>query len=451
MGTLLRSAITAFLLAVWAAPVSAQTLLVISLDGLRPDYVTKADEHGLKIPHLRRILREGAHATGVRGVLPTVTYPSHTTILTGVWPAKHGIYSNVVLDPFGTNLNGWYWYADDIRVPTLWDAAAKAGIVTASVSWPVSVNASGVRYLIPEYWRAPKSVDDSKLRRAISSPGLMDELGKTAGIYIGDLDNAEEGDRSRTRYASALLRDKHARFVTVHLAALDHLEHAAGPFSPVANATLEMLDNLVGDLETAAHAGGKDVTICVLSDHGFTRIDHELNLLGAFVDAGLVTLDPKSTNPSHISAWQAYPHPDGGSAAVLLKDPSDQATSAKVETLLRKLAADPANGIAQVLGPAEIAKLGGRPDAAFWVDMQDNFSVTAAGEGPLVSERKLGGTHGYSPSHDALLASFFIVGPKIVAGKNLGEIDMRSVAPTLAKVLGVGFPTADLPALNVTK
>ena len=51
---------------------------------MRPDYVLKADEHGLKVPHLRRILKDGAHATGVRGVLPTVTYPSHTTILTGV-------------------------------------------------------------------------------------------------------------------------------------------------------------------------------------------------------------------------------------------------------------------------------------------------------------------------------------------------------------------------------
>src|SRR2546428_854263 len=73
----------------------ARALLMISIDGLRPDYVLKAGEHGLKIPHLRRILQEGAHATGVRGVLPTVTYPSHTTLLTGVWPAKHGIYSNL--------------------------------------------------------------------------------------------------------------------------------------------------------------------------------------------------------------------------------------------------------------------------------------------------------------------------------------------------------------------
>src|SRR6185437_5619346 len=120
-----------------------------------------ADEHGLKLPHLRRILAEGTHASGVRGVLPTVTYPSHTTILTGVWPDKHGIPSNVVLDPFDKNAAGWYWYAESIKVPTLWDAAAKAGLRPGSVSWPVSVGARSVTYLIPEYWRAPKGPDDN--------------------------------------------------------------------------------------------------------------------------------------------------------------------------------------------------------------------------------------------------------------------------------------------------
>ena len=74
----------------------------------------------MKIPHLRRILLEGAHAEGVRGVLPTVTYPSHTTLLTGVWPVKHGIPENGVFDPFGKNLDGWYWYSEDIHAPTLW-------------------------------------------------------------------------------------------------------------------------------------------------------------------------------------------------------------------------------------------------------------------------------------------------------------------------------------------
>src|SRR3984885_5656619 len=132
-----------------ALPLAAQSktaVLLISIDGMRPDYVLKADEHGLKIPHLRRIVKDGAHATGVKGVLPTVTYPSHTTILTGVAPAKHHIYSNVVFDPLDLNLAGWMWYSEDIAAPTLWQAASKAGLIVGSVSWPVSVAAQGIAY-----------------------------------------------------------------------------------------------------------------------------------------------------------------------------------------------------------------------------------------------------------------------------------------------------------------
>src|SRR5215472_4095540 len=101
-------------------------LIMISIDGLRPDYVTAADTHGLKIPNLRRFLKEGTFADGVTGVIPTVTYPSHTTLITGVSPTKHGILGNTVFDPLGKNQSGWYWYAEDIKVPTLWDAAREA-------------------------------------------------------------------------------------------------------------------------------------------------------------------------------------------------------------------------------------------------------------------------------------------------------------------------------------
>jgi len=59
------------------------------------------------------------------------------------------------------------------------------------------------------------------------------------------------------------------------------------------------------------------------------------------------------------------------------------------------------------------------------------------------------GTHGYSPTHPELKAFFLIAGPEIRKGANVGDIDMRSVAPTLAKVLGVSLPAAKLPALNV--
>src|SRR5262249_26804717 len=152
------------------------TLVMISIDGLRPDYVTAADTHGLKIPSLRRFLKEGAFADGVTGVIPTVTYPSHTTLITAVSPAKHAILGNTVFDPPGKNQRGWYGYAEDIKVPTLWDAARQAGMTTASIQWPASVGAR-VNWNIPEIWRA-NTDEDAKLVRALATDGLLPELEK---------------------------------------------------------------------------------------------------------------------------------------------------------------------------------------------------------------------------------------------------------------------------------
>jgi predicted AlkP superfamily pyrophosphatase or phosphodiesterase len=96
---LLRGALAALFTAGAAASAWSAPVLMISIDGLKPEYVTHADEHGLKIPTLRRFLTEGTYADGVLAVLPTVTYPDHTTLITGVWPIEHGIYNNTLFDP----------------------------------------------------------------------------------------------------------------------------------------------------------------------------------------------------------------------------------------------------------------------------------------------------------------------------------------------------------------
>lgn len=426
--------------------VSNNALLVISIDGMRPDYISAADRHGLKIPNLRRISATGAHARGVRGVLPTVTYPNHTTLMTGVRPAKHGIFANTTFDPLGKNQSGWYWYSEDIRVPTLWEAAAKAGYVVGSVSWPVTVGARGISWLIPEYWRASTD-EDLKLMRVLSTPGMMKELEPQAGRYETDLDNAIPGDWARTRYAEAIIRRKHARFLTVHLAALDSVEHESGPFSPDANLALEEIDRMVGTLEQAMRSETRNTAICIVSDHGFASIDHQFNIAVPFVKAGLITLNQGKT--SSVKDWTASPWEAGALAFVVLKNPRDPKVRAAVEKLLHQLAADPANGISHILDRAEIAAMGGAANAEFAIDMKPGFSLGGALDGPAVRAIKPGGAHGYSPLHPEMQAAFLISGPGIRQDFDLGEIDMRSIAPTLASYLGASLTTADLPALNI--
>ncbi|HWD25726.1 MAG TPA: alkaline phosphatase family protein [Rhizomicrobium sp.] len=148
-------------LALLAAPAAAAPVLMISIDGLRPADVTDAPARGLKVPHLRAIMRDGAYASGVRNMLPTVTYPNHTTLITGAAPAVHGIENNVVFDPLQKNQGGWYWYARQIQVGTLWDAVHKTGGKVASISWPVSVGTPSIDYDIPEYWRTFQPEDST--------------------------------------------------------------------------------------------------------------------------------------------------------------------------------------------------------------------------------------------------------------------------------------------------
>jgi predicted AlkP superfamily pyrophosphatase or phosphodiesterase len=424
---------------------SRTPVILISIDGLKPEYVLDADPHGLKIPNLRRFLQLGGYSTGVHGVVPTVTYPSHTTMLTGVSPAKHGIYANTTFDPFQKNYGGWYWYAEDIKVPTLWDAAADAHLTTVNVHWPVSVSAR-ITWNLPQYWRTG-TTDDRKLLRVLATPGLLDALEKDLGPYADGINEEIDGDENRAKFSSRLLELKHPDFATIYLTALDTEEHASGPFSPQSNATLERIDaTLGGILATIKRVYGDRVVICVVSDHGFAPVDKALNLGVAFRNAGLIEFDDKSK----IKSWKATIWGNGGSAAIILKTPNDAEANQKVAELLAKLAADPANGIDRIIPKAELRARGGFPDAAFLVALRPGFVTGENVSGELVTAAKSKGTHGYWPDLPAMNSSFFLIGPGIPAAHSLGPIDMRAIAPTLAQFLGVSLPAAEsAPLFNM--
>ena len=101
------------------APAGERFAVLVSIDGLMPASYTAPDALGLSVPNLRRLVAEGASAEGVVGVLPSVTYPSHTTLLTGTPPGTHGIPFNTYFDPLGRSNDAWLWYAREVRVPTL--------------------------------------------------------------------------------------------------------------------------------------------------------------------------------------------------------------------------------------------------------------------------------------------------------------------------------------------
>jgi predicted AlkP superfamily pyrophosphatase or phosphodiesterase len=417
-------------------------VLLISVDGMKPEAVIDAQSHGLKVPNLRAFMVDGAYARGVRGVLPTLTYPSHTTLLTGASPAKHGIIDNTTFDPKLNNQRGWYWYAEDIKVPTLWDAAAAAHLKTANVYWPVSVGAQ-ITYNLPQIWRAGTN-DDLKLQRALSTPGLEQELSADLGRYPGGMEETVAEDEIRARFAIRLLQKKHPEFFTVYLTGLDTEEHASGPFSAKANQTLERLDAVVGSLRAAAErAAPGRATVCVVSDHGFAAIEHDVNLYAAFLDAGLFSVD----KDNNVTSWKAMLWPAGGSAAVMLADPNDEQVRARVKDLLDRLASEPANGIERIWSQEEVRQGRGFPSAAFLVSLKIGYEMAYSLSMPLITKPSNLGMHGYVPERAEMRSSFFIIGPRIPKGKSLGDIDMRQIAPTLADVLHLHLDGAEMGPL----
>jgi predicted AlkP superfamily pyrophosphatase or phosphodiesterase len=425
------------LLLALTVPAGAHPVLMISIDGLRSKDVTDAPARGLTLPHMRGLMMDGSWADGVRDVLPSVTYPNHTTLVTGVAPALHGIAGNLTFDPLGKNMEGWYWYAEDVKVPTLFDVVHARGGVTLGFSWPATAGSMSITDNIPEYWRAYTS-EDVKAVRVVSTPGLAERINKISGTtFAATLGVTVSADAARAKAAAAIIAADHPQFSAVHLSSLDETEHENGPSTPQAKANLEALDGIVGSLIAAVRKAEPDVVVALVSDHGFASISHDVNLITAFVDAGLVILDK-----GKVKSWQAMPWYQAGSDIIVLKDRNDAAVKEKVAALLKKFAADPKNGIAGVIDRAEIAKRGGAKEADFWVNFAPGYKGGKSLTGPLITPSGDKGTHGYFPDWPEMRSTFVIAGPGVPAGKALGEIDMRDIAPTAAKIMDVKLPTA---------
>ncbi len=442
--------------AIFGACATAAPVLMISVDGMKPEYVLEADAHGLKIPYLRGMLRQGVFARGVTGVFPTVTYPSHTTLLTGVSPREHGIYNNLEFDPLRHYADAWYWYADQIRAPTLWHAAHAAGLSTASVGWPVSVGATDVDFLIPEYWRIFRPTDelnpsDRLLIAALSRPaGMLEAMQRRDGPYLQGNDTGIDADEIKTRFALDILKTYKPRFMTIHLSSLDDAEHEHGPFSEAANQVLERIDGQLARLFAAGLAIDPNAVAVVVSDHGFVPIGHRVNLYLPFIRAHLIDANVDATTKAvTVRSWKAQPWPAGGMAAIML-NPSDPANEAEVRSLLQSLQSDADNGIAEILERGAIAQRGGFPDAAFLVLMKPGYYVAGDPAGEMISALSGShGAHGFSPDFPEMRAAFFAQGSGIAHGRDLGLIDMRQIAPTVAQLLKVSLPSASQAALPI--
>ena len=430
----LRS-ITLLLLAILCIPAklfaeTARQVIVVSIDGMTPDEYVHPDEHHLAIPNLRAMAAAGCASPGMLGVFPANTYPSHTSMVTGVPPAIHGIVSNTPIDPFNLEFGGWYYYAEQIKVPTVYQIVRNAGIKTAAVSWPVTVGAD-IDYLIPEY-RPVRTPEDLALIHALSTKGLMQEFEQVSNTTEPPL-----SDAWRTEAAAYILRTRKPGLLLLHLAGLDDAQHKYGPHTIETHAVLENIDAMIGKLRRQVDQSGNaaNTSWIVLSDHGFLPYSKQFNPLVALRNAGLIDVDDNGK----VRSWKVYIRNSTGSFALEANDKNDQASIAKATALMQQLAADPANGIARLYTVEDLRALGASPNAFLAVEAVRGFGFGNNITGPLLTPAATKGTHGYNPAIREMHPSFILYGAGITPCKSLPDVKIFDVGPTAAALLGISM------------
>ncbi len=411
-------------------------VLIVTVDGLLPEVYLNPDAHGLRVPTLRRMVREGAVSRGARGVFPTVTYPSHTSIATGVSPLRHGIHSNRADDPLEINLEGWRWYAEDIGAPPIWQVAARAGYRTALIGWPVTVGARAT-FLVPEFWRA-KHADDFKLLRALSSPGLLHDVARATPSFAT---RYTPGDFFKDEFlvdiaAHALVTGKpHLSFV--HLVEVDGAQHKQGLWSQAALASIENADHQLGRLIAAAEAAGiwRETALVVASDHGFTSVTSMVRPGVLLHRAGLVQLD----DLNRVTSAKAFLQMSGGLGYVYLRDPRDETTAARVRAIFAAELARAGGGIGRLFEPTEIRAAGGDPRALLAFEAAPGGSFGPGYVGDYQAPPHSRATHGFSPERPDMHAALLFFGPHVPRGP-IASARLIDIAPTVAGWLGLELP-----------
>lgn len=378
----------------------ARPVLVISVDGLDHRYLADADKLGLKIPNLRRLIREGQWAQGIIGVVPTVTWPSHTSMISGTTPAEHGILSNRRPPEEGGD---YYWNVNLLKSRTLLDALQAAGRTSATITWPVTVDAP-VTYNLPEYFK--KRRGGAMDLPSISSKSKPADLVQKIAAEFPSFAQEWMDDRTRALATLYLLKSARPDLILVHFVDLDSEAHDNTPFSPQANAILEYTDELIGRILAAMP---KEYAFVLVSDHGFERVEKQVHL--------------------NVLAKQKGVTGVRGLGGVATADTPEAAA------FLRGLGAG--YGVGREIPKAEVARFSSiLANSAAVFESAPHFMFGFAVSDDVFSPPRERGAHGHWPMR--YRAVYCAWGQGIRAEK-VSEFSMTEIAGRLARLLGVEF------------
>lgn len=418
-------------------------ILVVSSDAM----VGEDLEYYKQKSSYRRLLEGGAQVRQIDSIYPSLTLPAHVTMMTGMYPARHGIVSNTLLTP-DQDPAPWHWEYGPIQCDTVFKALKQAGRTTSAVFWPVTGSNPDIDYLIADNWSfGPGDTLEKAFERTGTSREVMEIVRKHKHIY----ENCEQKHPQRDLFgiccAADIIRQFKPDFMMLHPANIDAVRHTSGIFGPHIKEAIDEFDQWMNMLGDALSQAGvlEDTNLFLVSDHGQRNFTRYLSLNAIFAQEGLIRLDGSGKPVS----WDAWCMTNGMSALIYLSDPENDALHHRVYTLLQKLKERGLYGFSQLYTSEETREkfhLDG--DFSFVVETDGFTSFGSWCTGPVSKEavqedyHLARGDHGYLPSfgpQPVLLAK----GPNIRPGALLDRAHLTDEAPTYARILGASLTDTD--------
>ncbi|MDB5141647.1 MAG: alkaline phosphatase family protein [Mucilaginibacter sp.] len=418
-------------------------VILISIDGFHPDmYLDKS----WPTPNLQYLMKKGTYADHCLSVFPAYTHPSHAAMLTGAMPARSGIAYNQPKNSTGD----WNWYYNEIKAPTIFDALNKAGMTSAAVMWPNTVDGP-ITYNLSEIWDKDHPEDRATVVRRQAIPkGIYEEIEKNA---TGKLDSSNMNDsyfsldENAGRMAAYIFKAYKPNFMALHFACLDGKEHDDGRDADSVRLALESNDRAIGDVMQAIQQSGlsNSTAVIIVGDHGFSTIHQVMrpNRLIKNVKAGF-------TAAGGSCFLYRNPGTKKGDEEMIVKSVKDSLNQLPDEkrklfriltrSELDKMGADSSALIALAATPGLV--FSGSMGPAKKINYGPGTAIQQNTDEGLFFETD-GGHHGYDPNIPDMWTGFIAVGTGINKGGHIKEMAVVNIAPLIAKLLGIDFPIPD--------
>lgn len=426
-----------------------EKLFVLSMDAM----VREDVEYMMTKPNFSKIMEKRAEVERVTTIYPSITYPAHTSILTGCRPGKHGIYNNHPLKTYKDRIGHWYLYSKSIQVEDLFAAAKRAGCSTAAVYWPITGCNPNIDYIIDEYffYYPNEGAEEAFARLGAGEEALqavrenMHRFPTTRGSK--ELQITSTFDDFIMGCTCSLIRNQQPDVLLVHNCYMDSHRHHYGVFGDKTKECLDMLDVWLGEVYQAMVDAGvyEDTNFVILSDHGQMDFTRRIKMNVLLQRGGLLDVAPDGT----LYDWQAYAQSNGMSATIHLRDHNNLTLRQRVYEYLKQLAAEGVWGFKQVYTVDEVRERYGTYGAFSYMVETDGDTAFSDDwlepvESPVVlTDYRLGyATHGYEPEKGPQPV-FMGRGPAFKEGAMIAKASVVDEAPTLAKILGQEMPQAE--------